>query len=77
MATPKKYFQICSIDAKGTIHPFEIHQFGEIDTFFTSEVEAEEWIKANLKDSQSPELTPIQKTDAVLIILPIFIIRYK
>lgn len=77
MAIPVKYFQICTIEADGTIHPFEINQFGETYPFFSSQVEAEKWVTDNLKDAQSPELVPTQKRDAVLVILPIFIIRYK
>jgi hypothetical protein len=74
MSKPVKYFQILTPDSKGILKPFEVNQFGETDSFFKTESDAEKFIIENFKDAQSDG---IDKTEAVLIVMPVFLIQYK
>lgn len=75
--TPIKYYQILTPDNKGVIRPFEVNQFGESDPFFASQSDAENFIKENFLNAQTPMLEPADRVDLVLIVCPIFLVRFK
>jgi hypothetical protein len=75
---PVKYYQIVTPDTNGVLRPFEINQFGEVDSFFKTSYEAEEFIKNNFLDAQETGSNPpINQVDVVLSIMPVFLCRYK
>jgi len=73
---PKKYFQIQTPGTDGVLRPLEVNQYGESDSFFDTEEEAELFIRQTFADAQSPEMNPDDKTDLVLIVLPVFCVRF-
>jgi hypothetical protein len=75
---PVKYYQIMTPDNDGVLRPFETIQFPGGRSFYDTQEDAEEFIKTNLLDAQEiGSNPPIDHTDVVLIILPIFKCRFK
>jgi hypothetical protein len=75
---PIKYYQIMTPDNNGVLRPFETVQFPGGLSFYESEQDAEEFIKANFLDAQEVgSVPPIDHTDVVFIILPLFKCRFK
>lgn len=75
MISPIQYFQIMTPDTKGILRPFEVNQFNETDPFFETEDQAKLFIADNFFDSQQPGEP--ERKDLVLIILPVFLCRFK
>lgn len=76
MKAPVKYFQICTPGVDGVLRPLEINQYGETDSFFATEDEVEKFIHEHFWDAQDDE-RPDDKTDIVLVILPLYLCRFK
>jgi hypothetical protein len=75
---PIKYYQIVTPDAQGILRPFETNQFGEPDGFFKTQFAAQEFIEEHFLDAQETGSNPpIDKTDIVLSIIPVWLCRFK
>lgn len=75
---PVKYYQIMTPDPQGILRPFEVNQFGETDSFFKTQFEAQEFIEEHFLDAQEVGSNPpIDQTDVVLVVLPVFLCRFK
>jgi hypothetical protein len=74
MRKPIKYYQIMTPATNGILRPFEVNQFGEVDSFFESEGQAEQFIADHFLDAQQEDG---EKKELVLIILPVFICQFK
>lgn len=72
---PVKYFQIMTPGINGVLRPFEVNQFGETESFFYSEAEAEKFIAKHFADAQQPG--EVEKKELVLIIMPVFLCRFR
>ena len=73
---PVKYYQIQAVDPKtGILRPLEVHKFGEPDSFFETEEQAEKFIKEMFFNSQMDINKEV--VDLVLVILPVFQVRFK
>jgi hypothetical protein len=74
---PIKYYQIVTPDENGVLRPFEVNQFNETEDLFR-EGEAETFIEEHFLDRQETgSHPPIDQTDLVLAIIPVYKVRFK
>jgi hypothetical protein len=75
---PVKYYQIVTPDPIGVLRPLEVNQFGEVDSFFSTQREAEQFIEDHFDDHQEVGSSPpSERVDIVLSIVPVYLCRFK